>query len=132
LAVPPSVAAPRDCIYHLLPQADWERARGLKTYEPASLAAEGFIHCSTLVQLVAVAERYFAGREDMIALRIDPSGVAVPVRYEESEPGQLFPHVYGPLDLRAVIEAQVLKLDSLQRPILPAAWHTSAAERRNG
>lgn len=128
----PSRAAPHDCIYHLLPRADWERARAMETYAPASLAAEGFIHCSTLLQVLPVAERYFAGREDVIALRIDPAGVAVPVRYEESEPGQRFPHVYGPLDLRAVVEARLLELDSQRCAVLPEAWHAEASARRGG
>ncbi len=122
-----SVAAPRDCIYHLLPQAEWDRTRGMETYAPSSVQAEGFIHCSTLLQLTPVAERYFAGREDIVALRIDPAGLAVPVRYEESEPGQLFPHLYGPLNLRAVVEARLLELDSRRRAMLPAAWHASAS-----
>jgi uncharacterized protein (DUF952 family) len=128
----PSPTALPDCIYHLLPQAEWERVRAQETYAPRSLAEEGFIHCSTLLQLVPVAERYFAGRGDIIALRVDPARLAIPVRYEESEPGQRFPHVYGPLDLRAVVEARPLDLDSRDRARLPAAWEAAASAPRGG
>ncbi len=122
--------APRECIYHLLPQGDWDRARATDTYSPPSLAAEGFIHCSTLFQVASVADRFFAGRDDIIALRIDPIGLTVPVRFEESEPGQRFPHIYGPLDLQAVVEARRLERDSRQRAVLPAAWRAAASARQ--
>jgi len=86
------------------------------------LAAEGFIHCSMLGQLAPVAERFFPGRDDVVMLQIDRSHLTSPVRYEESEPGEHYPHLYGPLDLRAVVESWPLRFDSLGRTLLPASW----------
>jgi len=124
---PPSEAhaAPRQFIYHLLPQADWDRARATGVYAPAGLAEEGFIHCSTIAQLAGVAEGYFAGRADVVILRIDPARLSAPVRYEPSEPGQLFPHLYGTLELKAVAESQCLDFDSEGRALLPAQWQSA-------
>ncbi|HLC35936.1 MAG TPA: DUF952 domain-containing protein [Anaerolineales bacterium] len=129
---PPSEphAVPRQFIYHLLPQADWDRARATGVYAPAGLAAEGFIHCSTIAQLAGVAERYFAGRADVVILRIDPARLSAPVRYEPSEPGQLFPHLYGTLELEAVAESRRLDFDSEDRALLPAQWQPAPGAGR--
>ncbi len=121
---PPTTFGP--FIYHLLAQVDWDRARAAGTYAPASLIAEGFIHCSTLAQLAAVAERYFAGRGDILILRIDPARLSAPVRYEPSEPGQLFPHLYGALELEAVVESRRLTFDSAGHAQLPKSWSPAA------
>jgi uncharacterized protein (DUF952 family) len=120
--------APGDCIYHLVTNSEWEKARASGVYAPASLASEGFLHCSMLGQLAPVAERYFPGRDGVVILRIDRSRLTSPVRYEESEPGEHYPHLYGPLDLRAVVESRPLRFDSLGRAQLPSAWHEEAGD----
>ncbi|MCX6026165.1 MAG: DUF952 domain-containing protein [Chloroflexi bacterium] len=84
------------------------------------MAGEGFIHCSTIAQLAAVAERHFAGRADVVVLRIDPACLSAPVRYELSEPGQLFPHLYSALEFDAVAESRWLAFDFEGRALLPA------------
>jgi len=81
-----------------------------------------------LGQLPSVVERYFAGRNDVVLLRIDRSRLRSPVRYEQSEPGEHYPHLYGPLDLRAVVESRPLRFDSLGRAQLPSAWHEEAGD----
>jgi uncharacterized protein (DUF952 family) len=118
--------SPRDCIYHLATNADWDQARVSRVYAPASLESEGFIHCSMLSQLAPVAERYFPGRDDVVLLQIDRLRLTSPVRCEESEPGEHYPHLYGPLDLQAVVESWPLRFDSLGRALLPASWQEEA------
>jgi uncharacterized protein (DUF952 family) len=99
-------------ILHITTTADWDAARATGGYRPTSLAHEGFIHCSTPAQAVASADKYFRGRTDLILLCIDEARVAAELRYEPPAPiggapdpraGELFPHIYGPLALDAVI-----------------------------
>jgi uncharacterized protein (DUF952 family) len=92
-------------IYHITTRADWEAARAVGAYAADSLASEGFIHCSTGAQVPGTAARFFAGRRDLVLLTIDPARLAAELRYEEGEPGVLFPHLYGPLGLDAVVGA---------------------------
>jgi uncharacterized protein (DUF952 family) len=71
---------------------------------PEGFAAEGFVHCSEPDQVVRVANARFAGRTDLVLLWISVAALSAPVRYENLEGGdELFPHVYGPIDLDAVI-----------------------------
>ena len=101
-----------DTILHLADRAAWESAHAAGTPYTMStrdltLEEEGFIHCSTdLAQVSGVLDRFYRGLEDtLVLLVIDPSRLSAEVRYEPSA-GELFPHIYGPIDLEAVIEVR--------------------------
>ncbi len=67
----------------------------------------GFIHCSFAEQLDATRRRFYAGRDDVVVLRIDPALLDAEVRVEDLHgTGESFPHVYGPIRLDAVVEAR--------------------------
>lgn len=96
-------------IYHILPAADWAAAQRAGVYSPASLAAEGFIHCSKVDQVVRSAQLYFAGQQELQRLCIASEKVRAEIRYEDLlGAGQQFPHIYGPLNLDAVVEVSTL------------------------
>jgi uncharacterized protein (DUF952 family) len=97
-------------ILHITTAGAWADARRRGSYEAASLAAEGFIHCSTPEQVLAVANQRFRGCRDLVVLHVDEARLTAPVRYENLEGGdQLFPHVYGPLNADAVVGATPLE-----------------------
>jgi uncharacterized protein (DUF952 family) len=97
-------------IFHLIARDDWAAAQAAGAYAPPSLEAEGFIHFSTREQLLRSAARFYAGRDDLMVLVVDEQRVGPPVRYEPAH-GELFPHVYGALNLDAVEEALPLRRD---------------------
>ena len=91
-------------LLHITTAPAWNAAQAQGAYLADSLAAEGFIHCSTPTQVVWVANMRFHGRTDLILLHIDPSKLDADVRYENLEGGEwLFPHVYGPIPVSAVV-----------------------------
>ena len=94
-----------DTLFHICDRADWREAQGRGEYRAASLDTEGFIHCSTAGQVAATADRFYHGRHGLILLVIDPARVRPEVRFEPAD-GSLFPHVYGPLNLDAVVDVQ--------------------------
>ena len=72
-------------------------------YVDPSLAAEGFIHCSTAEQVLIPANERFAGRSDLVLLIIDLERVPSEVIFEDCyESGHRFPHIYGPIPTAAV------------------------------
>ncbi len=92
-------------ILHITRKADWEQARAAGAYRGDTLASEGFIHCSTPGQVIQVANFLFSGQRDLALLVIDRDRVQAPIRDENLEGGEsLFPHIYGPLNLDAVVE----------------------------
>ena len=98
-------------IYHIAEAADWERARRDGQYTISTrgrtLAEEGFIHASTAEQVPLVADAYYRDAPDLVLLVIDTERVRPELRYEQV-PGQPdpYPHIYGPLNLDAVIETR--------------------------
>ena len=91
-------------IYHIATRADWAAAQAAGAYTAVSLVSEGFIHCSTAEQVIATANRIFRGQRDLVLLCVDSARVAAEIRYENLEGGtQLFPHIYGALDVDAVV-----------------------------
>jgi uncharacterized protein (DUF952 family) len=73
-------------------------------YEAASLATEGFIHCTDGVPALGETfDRYYAtDPRAFLALTLDLDALDVPWRYDVA--GSPYPHVYGPI-LRSVIVA---------------------------
>ena len=58
-----------------------------------------------------VVRRLFRGRQDLVLLRVDPDLLESEVRFENLEGGdELFPHIYGELDLEAVTGIEVLAI----------------------
>ena len=92
-------------IYHITTQKEWEIAKKKGFYEAVSLVAEGFIHCSEETQLPDVQKRYYSGQKGLVKLVIDTEKLESRFVYEWSPSIQdTFPHIYGPINLEAVIE----------------------------
>ena len=95
-------------LLHLVEPAAWRAALTEGALRPASLADAGFVHLSTPEQVRLPANRLFAGRTDLVVLWLDPARLASPLKWEPGVPGDpesmLFPHLYGPLPLAAVLD----------------------------
>jgi|YNPNPStandDraft_1061719.scaffolds.fasta_scaffold00181_34 uncharacterized protein (DUF952 family) len=90
-------------LYHIAEQDAWQQAQQTRQYVPAGFAEDGFIHCSFREQVVPVAGRFYGGRMGLVLLEIDPTLLKAEVRLENLEGGgELFPHIYGVLNLEAV------------------------------
>ena len=87
-------------ILHITQREQWEQAKLVQSYRGDTLD-EGFIHCSTPLQVIKVANSFFANQKGLILLCIDSDKVRAEVKYEGFE-GEHFPHIYGPLNLDAV------------------------------
>ncbi len=98
-------------ILHLTTQPAWRAAQASGQLIPGSIAAEGFIHCSRPDQILWVANGYFPGQLDLVLLEIAPERLKAEVRWDYHE-DSFFPHVYGPLNLEAVMDARPFSPDA--------------------
>lgn len=105
-------------IYHLTSRQVWRDSQARGDYRVESLESEGFIHCSTRTQVLPVAEKYYGGQQDILLLEIDPSLLSSELRWEPPSggapppgvpEGELFPHVYGPINLEAIVKVYDLE-----------------------
>ncbi len=93
-------------LLHLVSASDLD-ADATEPYAPPSLAAEGFVHCSTVEQVAGTARLLFAGTADLQLLVLDPRLLDAEVRWEDLYGvGQQFPHVYGPVPRAAIVEVR--------------------------
>jgi uncharacterized protein (DUF952 family) len=92
-------------IFHITQREQWEHAKLARIYRGDTLDSEGFIHCSTSKQVVKTANRFFANQKGLVLLCIDYDKVQPEVRYEAAENRELFPHIYGALNVDAVFQA---------------------------
>jgi uncharacterized protein (DUF952 family) len=98
-------------LFHLALAEDWQRAEASGIYTTSTigrtLEQEGFIHCSYAHQVQGVAERFYRGRNDLVVLAIDRDALDAEVRLEQvGGEGESFPHIYGPIPVRAVRQAR--------------------------
>ncbi len=97
-------------LVHLCGQREWDQACVAGVLEPESLSDVGYIHLSTQEQVHLPANRLFAGRLDLAVLYVDRAALVAPLMWEPGVPGDpvsmLFPHLYGPLPIAAVVASR--------------------------
>ena len=103
-------------IYHLSTPDEWASAQRRGDYTSSSrgrtLAEEGFIHCSWAGQVAGVVERYYDGAGPLLILSVDTDLLTSPWQDDEIAPGVFYPHVYGPINVDAVVAATPLDPDA--------------------
>jgi len=105
-------------IFHITTKMAWDEAQNSEEYRAESLLTEGFIHCSTISQVIPVANLYYKEQTDLLLLMIEPTLLSSDLKWEppaEGTPppgvpeGDQFPHIYGPINLEAVVSTVELK-----------------------
>ena len=97
-------------IFHISEKIQWEAAKGAFEYHGDTLVKDGFIHCCSFEQLEGVLEKWFAGKHDLVLVEIDPDKIISSIKFENLEGGEeLFPHIYGPINLAAVISEKEIE-----------------------
>lgn len=108
-------------VFKICPTALWEAAKSEGAFAGAPVDLEdGFIHFSTADQVRETARRHFAGQDGLKLLTVETAPLGDLLRWEASRGGALFPHLYGPLPLGAVVEVQDLPLGPDGAHIFPA------------
>lgn len=119
-------------ILHITSRPEWNEAQQNGSYRVPSLETEGFIHCSTEKQVLHVANAFYQGRENLVLLVIDETKLTPELKWEPPagspaagiSESDLFPHVFGPINLNAVASVLDLEADPVSNtfslPPMPA------------
>ncbi len=91
-------------IYHITPRTAWNAAQTAGTYRADTLETQGFTHLSKADQVLRVANVFYHGQDGLVILVVDTERITAELRWEPGtdKPDELFPHIYGPLNLEAV------------------------------
>jgi len=102
-------------LLHIAPLREWEEARSIGVYTPSSLRTEGFIHLSSASQVIGVANAFYRDQPSLVLLVIDSDKLTSELKWEAPvhpaatadapppDDGDQFPHLYGPLNMEAVV-----------------------------
>ena len=100
-------------IYKICPASAWREAERQGTYRGSGDdARDGFIHFSTAAQVDGTARKHFFGQTGLFLIEVDAEALGGALRWERSRNDELFPHLYGELDLGAVIAVLSLQARS--------------------
>lgn len=100
-------------LYHVALASDWDTAKaGSSGYRTSTLGVDlsdaGFIHCSYAEQVQDIANTVYRGQSDVVLLAIDQEKVTSRIVEEPADrgehEGEEYPHIYGPIDMEAVVE----------------------------
>lgn len=98
-------------VYKILSATLWRDAERNGVFHGAPVdISDGYIHFSAAEQVAETAAKHFAGQTDLILLHVDAGRLGARLKWEPSRGGSLFPHLYGALDLTAVIRVDPLPL----------------------
>ena len=97
--------------FHLVPAAVWAATVPTSAYLPASLALEGFVHCTDgEVELLATANRHYRlDPRPFLVLTVDLD--LIQARWTVEDPAGIYPHIHGPVDRQAIIDVAPLVRD---------------------
>lgn len=101
-------------IYTLVRAGDWAEAERAGLYAGSEDdRRDGFLHFSTADQVRASAAKHRAGVADLLLVAVDAAALGEALKFEPASGGKrpgLFPHLYGPLPLSAVLSVTPLPL----------------------
>lgn len=110
-------------IYHITNPAAWKKGQEVGRYLPEGFDQDGFIHCSRMEQIAGVGERYYAGQTGLLILGINPDKLTSKLVFENTMGGEeLFPHIYGPLNLDAVESTAEFGQSAEGTFVFPTQW----------
>lgn len=99
----------RTRVYKILSAADWALAEQLGYTRTALDEGDGYVHLSTREQVAETLGLHYAGHKDVRLLEYIVEEMGVPIRWEESRGGQLFPHLYSTLRIDTAQRIWTLK-----------------------
>ena len=108
-------------VYKIISSAELDRMRddGAFRGSPADIG-DGYIHLSCGSQLAPTLEKHFSGVDGLMLVAVDLTRLGETVRWEPARGGQLFPHIYGPLPIGAVVSVAFVEREADGTVRLPA------------
>ena len=107
-------------IYKIADAAAWRMALQAGRFDgSAEDLRDGFIHLSASTQTRATLAKHFVDRTDLVIAAVDATRLGPCLKWEIARDGAKFPHVYGPLEIAAVIWWRPLPMAADGVHILP-------------
>lgn len=98
-------------IYLLSSQQEYDNALKQGSLVRDSIESQGFIHASPKSQLTRIANKYYKETINPLILVVEKSKITADVKWEPAT-GGLYPHIYGPLNIDAIVDVEKISMNS--------------------
>ncbi|TDO99827.1 cupin domain-containing protein [Marinomonas balearica] len=114
------------CVFHIVLENQASKILQSTTYTAPSLSTDGFVHFCSFHQVGSVVKEFYRDQKNLKLLVIDVSLLRSELRYEipdgnklsYSSTEDLYPHLYGSLNVDAIIDVMELNRFN-QKPVHP-------------
>lgn len=113
-------------IYKIISKDEWAAAEAAGVFKGASIdLTDGYIHFSTAAQAPETAALHFTGQEGLLLVSVSTEALGEALKWEASRGGDLFPHLYAPLEMNHVTRVDDLPVGVNSKHQFPT--HVAAA-----
>ena len=106
-------------IFKIIDKDDWQKAKQIGTYGGSKKDIEdGYIHFSEEDQVEETLRRYYPKKDNLLLLKVNAFKLEH-LLWEQASNGDMYPHLYSPLDIANVEEEFELPLNDDGNHILP-------------
>ena len=91
-------------IFKIIDSEEWQKVKETGTYSGSSKdTQDGFIHFSGEEQIEGTLKKYYLNQKDLILLKVDTLKLDHLI-WEQASDGNMFPHLYSPLNLSNITD----------------------------
>ena len=106
-------------IFKIIDKEEWQKAKQTGVYNGSDNdKKDGYIHFSEEDQVSETLKKHYPNKENLILLRINAFKLEH-LLWEQASNGDMYPHLYSPLDIKNVVDEFDLSLDDDGTHILP-------------
>ena len=106
-------------IYKIIDKQEWYNAKKNKEYLGSQKDIEdGFIHFSEQEQIKNTLDKYFKDVPNLLLLKVKTINLEH-LLWEQASDGNMFPHLYSPLNIKYIVDELEIPLDENGNHVLP-------------
>ena len=91
-------------VYKIIDSNEWQKAKEKRLYTGSKKdLQDGFIHFSGEEQVESTLKKYYSNEKNLILLKVETLKLDHLI-WEQSSDGNMFPHLYSPLEIKCVVE----------------------------
>ena len=106
-------------IFKIIDKEEWQEAKKIGTYKGSKKdIADGYIHFSEEDQVKETLKKHYPKVENLVLLKVNAFNLEH-LLWEQASNGDMYPHLYSPLDIKNVVDEFELTLDDSGIHILP-------------
>jgi len=106
-------------IFKIIDKEDWQKAKQTGIYDGSDKdQKDGYIHFSEEDQVSETLNKYYKNKENLILLKVNAFKLKH-LLWEQASNGDMYPHLYSPLNIKNVEDEFELFLDEKGMHVLP-------------